>query len=123
MAAFVLSRWGSLRFAPIICDLFFAILLSHTVNLMGTGSLPIILRFAACATRACIDIPIVNDTNDESRKTFITLERTPGLNTRIMLSSVGTLVTVFSDVGKSDLLWVYCIFVLSSLCSPSLVLL
>ena len=64
-----------------------------------------ILTFAACETRRCVDVPIMNDTDDEPDEMFgITLERTPGLNDRITLDPVDRVVTINGDSGMSDFL-------------------
>ena len=61
-----------------------------------------ILMFDACDTRHCVDITIVNDTNDEPDEMFaVTLERTPGLNDRITLDPVdGVVIIIDDDDGK-----------------------
>ena len=45
------------------------------------------LRFPACETRQCVNVAIVDDLTDEPEEGFsITLERTPDLNSRIILN-------------------------------------
>ena len=47
------------------------------------------LRFSACETRQCVNVAIVDDLTDEPEEGFgITLERTPDLNSRIILNPV-----------------------------------
>ena len=76
-----------------------------SVSTMDYGAVSNILTFAACETRRCVDVPIMNDTDDEPDEMFgITLERTPGLNDRITLDPVDGVVTINGDVGMSDLL-------------------
>ena len=54
-----------------------------------------ILTFAACDTRRCVDVPIMNDADNELDEIFgITLERTPGLNDRITLDPVDGVVII-----------------------------
>ena len=61
----------------------------------------IILRFAACDIRRCVDVPIINDTVDEPDEMFaVTLERTPGLNDRITLDPVDGVVIIIDDEGR-----------------------
>jgi hypothetical protein len=74
---------------------------------MDYGAVSTILRFAACEKRRCVDVPIINDGDDEPNEMFgITLERTPGLNDRITLDPVNGVVTINGDgdVNMSDLL-------------------
>ena len=60
-----------------------------------------ILRFAACDTRRCVDVPIMSDADDEPDEIFgITLERTPGLNDRFTLDPVDGVVIINGDVGR-----------------------
>ena len=48
-----------------------------------------ILSFGACEKKRCVDVEIVNDVVDEPQEKFVvTLERTPDLNSRIMLDPV-----------------------------------
>ena len=60
-----------------------------------------ILTFAACDTRHCVDVPIMNDADDEPDEIFgIILDRTPGLNDRITLDPVDGGVIINGDVGR-----------------------
>ena len=60
-----------------------------------------ILTFAACDTRRCVDVSIINDAVDEPDEMFgITLERTPGLNDRITLDPVDGVVIIIDDDGR-----------------------
>ena len=62
-----------------------------------------ILNFAACETQSCLNIAIVNDTQNElDEELNITLERTSGLNRRITLDPVGGVITIHNN-GKLDL--------------------
>ena len=66
---------------------------------MDYGTVSTTVLLAACDTRCCMDIRIVNDTQDE---TFaITLERTPGLHDRITLDPVdyNWIITIVDDNG------------------------
>ena len=59
-----------------------------------------ILRFGACEIQSCVDIHILDDTNDELDEALgITLERTPDLNGRITLETVDGVVTI-TDEGR-----------------------
>ena len=59
-----------------------------------------ILSFGACETKQCADMAIVDDLVDEPQEIFgITLERTPDLNSRIMLDPVDELIFIQDD-GK-----------------------
>ena len=59
-----------------------------------------ILSFAACETKQCVDVEIVNDVVDEPQEKFVvTLERTPDLNSRIMLDPVNEEIFI-QDNGK-----------------------
>ena len=47
------------------------------------------LRFPECETRQCVNVAIVDDLTDEPEEGFgVTLERTPDLNSRIILNPV-----------------------------------
>ena len=70
-----------------------------------------ILSFAACETRSCVEVAIVNDMVDEpdSIEFFhYTLERTPGLDPRISLDPVDGVVEIIDDDGKLLYVNVYC---------------
>ena len=75
------------------------------VTPMDYGAVSTTLTFPACATRACVDIHIVNDIQDEPDETFnITLERTPGLDSRIALDPVDGVFEILDSEfeGKLD---------------------
>ena len=68
---------------------------------MDYGSVSTILRFAACETRQCVDITIVNDTENEPDETFsISLERTSFLSNRITLRPVDGEIVIIDDGKK-----------------------
>ena len=67
--------------------------------------LSMILTFDACDIRECVNITIVNDLVDEPVEEFdVTLERTPGLDSRISLRPVDARVIIHDDDGKSALI-------------------
>ena len=67
---------------------------------MDYGFVSDILRFDACETRKCTEIPIVNDTIVEMTESFfITLERTRGLDFRINLDPDNGVVEIIDDDG------------------------
>ena len=58
----------------------------------------IILSFAACETRQCLNITIVSDMVDETVELFdVTLERTIGLDPRIYLHPVDARIIIDND--------------------------
>ena len=60
-----------------------------------------ILTFAACDTRQCVNITIVDDSVNEPVEEFdVTLEGTRGLDPRISLNPVDARVVIFDDDGK-----------------------
>ena len=60
-----------------------------------------ILNFAACETRQCVNVIIVDDTVNEPVEEFdVTLERTLGLDTRISLDPVGARVVIYDEKSK-----------------------
>ena len=63
------------------------------------------LSFAACETRQCVDVHIVNDLVEEPVEEFdISLERTIGLDHRIFQQPVDARVAIYDDdEGKSAL--------------------
>ena len=67
-----------------------------------------ILSFAACETRRCVNVAIVDDLLGEPDELFhYTLERTPGLDPRISLSPVdGWVQIIENDDGKYTVLYV-----------------
>ena len=67
---------------------------------MDYGFVSDILAFDACETRKCTEVPIVNDAIMEMTESFlITLERTPGLDSRIDLDPVNGVVEIIDDDG------------------------
>ena len=59
------------------------------------------LRFAACVTRQCVNITIVDDFEKELNEDFLyTLEGAPGLNFDIRLDPVEGEVMIFDNDGK-----------------------
>ena len=56
---------------------------------MDYEALSTIKMFCACETQSCVYVTIVDDTVDEPEQFFgVTLERTPGLNSKITLDPV-----------------------------------
>ena len=54
--------------------------------------------FAACETRRCVNVVIVEDITVESIETFgITLERTPDLDSRITLTPVAEQIEIIDN--------------------------
>ena len=60
-----------------------------------------ILKFDTCDTRRCTEIPIADDmiVVTDSESFFVTLERTPGLNSRITLDPVDGEIEITDDDG------------------------
>ena len=57
-----------------------------------------ILNFAACETRQCVNVTIVDDSVNEPVEEFdITLQRTLGLDTRISLEPVDARVEIYDN--------------------------
>ena len=66
-----------------------------------------ILSFTACEIRHCVNVTIVDDSEDEPIEFFdYTLERTPGLDPRISLASVDGVIEIIDNDGKYFLLYV-----------------
>ena len=60
-----------------------------------------ILSFGACQTRHCTDVTIMDDLVDEPLEYFdFTLERTPGLDTRISLNPVDGRIAIIDNDGN-----------------------
>ena len=60
-----------------------------------------VVNFAACETRQCVNVTIVDDFVDEPIESFtVTLERTPGLDVRITLDPVDGVVEIDDNDGK-----------------------
>ena len=61
-----------------------------------------ILNFAACNTRQCVNVSIVNNLVNEAVEEFdITLRETAGLDSRISLQPVDARVVIHDDEGMS----------------------
>ena len=59
------------------------------------------LMFAACETRRCVSVAIVEDILVESIETFgVTLERTPDLDRNITLSPVTEVIEIIDNDCK-----------------------
>ena len=80
------------------------------VNPMDYRELNTILSFAACETRRCVNVTIVDDLVDEPIERFAyTLERTPGLDMRIRLDPVDGVVQINDNDGNTySLVHVHC---------------
>ena len=64
-----------------------------------------ILKFDTCDTRQCTEIPIVDDMIAELTESFfVTLERTPGLDSRITLDPVKGEIEITDGDGKPGIL-------------------
>ena len=67
---------------------------------MDYTSVSNIFAFGECQTRYCTEITIVNDMILELTESFLfTLERTPGLDSRITLDPVNGEVEIIEDNG------------------------
>ena len=59
------------------------------------------LMFAACETRRCVNVTIVDDIIVEPCEMFdVTLERIASVYSRISLSSMTTMIEIINDDGK-----------------------
>jgi hypothetical protein len=73
------------------------------VNPMDYLQLNSTLSFATCQKRRCMNVLIVNDMVDEPEEFFnYTLERTPGLDTRILLAPIDGQISISDDHGVSQ---------------------
>ena len=73
---------------------------SFLVSPMDYDSISEILEFGSCATQQCTEIPIVDDMIVELTESFfVTLERTPGLDSRITLDPVDGAIEITDDDG------------------------
>ena len=71
------------------------------VDPMDYRELNTVLSFAACETRRCVNVTIVDDLVDEPLESFdYTLERTPGLDMRIRLDPVAGVVQINDNDGN-----------------------
>ena len=67
---------------------------------MDFKSLNMTLMFAACETRRCVNVTIVDDFEDEQTEHFFyTLERTPGLHPNIELGPKKGNIKIVDDDG------------------------
>ena len=67
---------------------------------MDYVSVSTILAFGSCDTRQCTEIPIVDDMIVELTESFfVTLERTPGLDSRITVDPVHGEIEITDDDG------------------------
>ena len=72
-----------------------------TVDPMDYLGVNSILSFAACEIRRCVNVIIEDDLVDEEEEFFdFTLERTPGLDSRISLNPVDGRSFIVDDDGK-----------------------
>ena len=70
---------------------------------MDYGNVSSILAFDTCDTRQCTEIPIEDDMIVELTESFfVTLERTPGLHTRITLNPVLEEIEITDNDGLFD---------------------
>ena len=70
------------------------------VSPMDYVSVSTTLEFGSCDTRQCTEIPIVDDMIVELTELFfVTLERTPGLDSRITLDPVDGEIEISDDDG------------------------
>ena len=73
----------------------------YTVSPMDYEAVSQVVNFAACETRQCVNVTIVDDFVDEPIESFsVTLERTPGLDMRIRLDPVDGVVEIDDNDGK-----------------------
>ena len=81
-----------------------AILHTSTVDPMDYLGVSIILMFEDCDRRRCVNVTIVDDEVLEMTESFtVTLERTPGLDSRITLDPVDGVVEITDDGEKMRL--------------------
>ena len=67
-------------------------------------SISMMLSFAACETRQCVDVTILSDLVDEPVEEFdVTLERNISLDTRISLQPVDARIIINNDEGNLKL--------------------
>ena len=71
------------------------------VSPMDYSAVSTILMFAACQMRSCVNISIVNVAVLENIETFaVTLARTSGLDSRIVLNPVNGVVEIIDNDGE-----------------------
>ena len=79
----------------------------------------LVLPFAPCDKRICVDVPIVDDEIVENVDTFeVSLQRPPGLDSRITLSPVDGIIDISDNDGKYDVTVAYPGRVLGCLSTP-----
>ena len=67
---------------------------------MDYDGINVILLFAACQRRSCVNVTIIDDEMLENTESFnFTLERTTGLSDRITLDPVDGVVEIIDDDG------------------------
>ena len=67
---------------------------------MDYDGISVILLFAACQRRSCVNVTIIDDEMLENTESFnFTLERTTGLSDRITLDPVDGVVEIIDDDG------------------------
>ena len=81
----------------VIIILYNALVFIFLVSLMD--SVYTILKFDTCDTRQCTEIPIADDLIVVTESFFVTLERTPGLDSRITLDPVDGEIEITDDDG------------------------
>ena len=60
-----------------------------------------VLMFTACEIRSCVNVTIVDDVVDELEEIFdVTLERTPGLDSRIRINPADGQILIIDNDGK-----------------------
>ena len=63
----------------------------------------VVVQFAPCDKRICVEVPIVDDETVEKLESFnITLERTPDMDINITLDQVVGVVEITENDGKYD---------------------
>ena len=83
-----------------------------------------ILSFAACETRRCVEVTIVDDLVDEPNEIFhYTLGRTIGLDPRISLNPVDGVVEIIDNDGNILCFMLMCVAVHFSSIPPQFQLL
>ena len=60
-----------------------------------------VLTFPACTLRQCVNVSIIDDMLQETNESFsLTLERSPGLDSRITLDPAHSTVIILNDDSK-----------------------
>ena len=60
-----------------------------------------VLMFDVCETRQCVNVTIADDLVNEPQESFhVSLERTPGLDSRITLEPVDGEIVIVDNEGK-----------------------